>query len=276
MMKQRNLVYTLFIVILVGCFTSCKSTKQLSGGVDNNKEEMSYMEKVIASTPNIESLSSKMKLSIRTGGKDISVNGTLKMKANEVIQLSVAPFLGIEVAKIEITKDSILFLDRMNKQYVYLPISALSSLVDTDMDFYTLQSLFFNQLFLPGNRCVTSNDVAAFTVQKEETQSLIQIKKAKMFDYRFVTTVDASQLVESSIMRNGQGLNWKYTNFQTLAGRNFPTVMNLSVAVGKQKIDAEISLSRLTGDSNWSIRTDIPRKYTQIDMNELLKRLLSL
>lgn len=47
------------------------------------------------------------------------------MKRDEVIQLSIAPFLGIEVARAEISPDGVLVMDRMNKRYVQVPFDEL-------------------------------------------------------------------------------------------------------------------------------------------------------
>ena len=125
-----------------------------SGGI-KELSDTKYLEEVIKNAPSFDSFSSKMRLTINLDGKETSVNGSLKMKKNDLIQLSIAPILGIEVARIEISKDSVLVIDRINKRYVYVPISTLSFLANGDMNFYTLQALFFNELFLPGKQEVT-------------------------------------------------------------------------------------------------------------------------
>lgn len=81
-----------------------------SGGI-KELSDTKYLEEVIKNAPSFDSFSSKMRLTINLDGKETSVNGSLKMKKNDLIQLSIAPILGIEVARIEISKDSVLVID---------------------------------------------------------------------------------------------------------------------------------------------------------------------
>lgn len=69
------------------------------------------------------------------------------MKKGEVIQLSVAPLLGIEVARLEISPDRILAVDRLHKQYVEVSFDELNRMADLNLSFNVLQSLFLNEIF---------------------------------------------------------------------------------------------------------------------------------
>ena len=64
-----------------------------------------------------------------------------RLKRGESIQLLVAPLLGIEVARLEITW-WIVGVDRLNKRYVNVSFEELSRLANTDLSFNILQSLF--------------------------------------------------------------------------------------------------------------------------------------
>ena len=49
----------------------------------------------------------------------MSVGGTMKMKTHERVQVSLLmPILRTEVARIEITPDEVLLVDRMNRRFV--------------------------------------------------------------------------------------------------------------------------------------------------------------
>ena len=53
----------------------------------------------------------------------MSVNANMRVRRGEIIRFSVAPILGIEVARIDITPDKIMAVDRMNKRYVEFMLS---------------------------------------------------------------------------------------------------------------------------------------------------------
>ena len=118
-MTQR--IYQIFgIALLVMALASCSSTKMLkkSHFIDG-MSEVEYVEKLINHAGEWDAFTAKVNLSVDLDGKGpTKVGGTLRIKKGEVIQLSVAPLLGIEVARVEITPSGVLVLDRVNKQYV--------------------------------------------------------------------------------------------------------------------------------------------------------------
>jgi len=69
------------------------------------------------------------------------------MKKGEVIQLSVVPLLGIEVARLEISPERILAVDRLHKQYVEVSFEDLNRMANLNLSFNVLQSLFMNESF---------------------------------------------------------------------------------------------------------------------------------
>lgn len=270
--KYGNIAILCILVIFI---SSCKSSK--TGSVSKGMkqlEEMKYLEEVIGNSPSFDSFSSKMKLTVDLNGKETSVNGSLKMKRNELIQLSIAPVLGIEVARIEISPDSLLVLDRINKRYLYAPLSVLSFLANGDIDFYTIQSLFHNEIFLPGKKSVTPSDLSAFTLQQEEDRTVISLRKPKRFDYRFTTDRQA-ELTETRISAytGKYQLNWNYGDFRQLDRKNFPARMEIAAGETGKLMHARLDLSRMqSGKINLS-RTSVSRKYKQIGTDELLKLL---
>lgn len=263
------------LCILVVFLSSCKTSKTSSYSKGTRQlEEMKYLEEVIYNSPSFDSFSSKMRLTVDLDGKETSVNGSLKMKRNELIQLSIAPVLGIEVARIEISADSLLVLDRINKRYLYAPLSVLSFLANGDIDFYTIQSLFYNELFLPGKKTVTPSDLSAFTFRQEEDKVIISLKKNKRFDYRFFTAPDAT-LTETNISAYAHKyeLNWKYGNFKPLDAKSFPARMEIAAGEIGKLMNVRLDLSKMqTGKANLS-RTSVSGKYRRIGIDELLKLL---
>lgn len=76
----------------------------------------------------------------------------MKMVKDSAFQLSVQPFLGIEIFRIELSRDTIKVVDRMNKRYMIENYSNLQGQTPIEFNFYNLQALFTNHLFIPGSR----------------------------------------------------------------------------------------------------------------------------
>lgn len=260
--------------------SSCKSGKMISKPAETAMvEELNYLGNVAKNSPEITSFSSKMKLTLSSNGKDISVNGTLRIKKNEVIQLSIVPFLGIEAGRVEFTPTKVLIIDRINKQYVEESIPELIAMAKTDMDFYTLQALFTNALFLPGNKELDTKLLSEFTVRSSADNKTMEIKKqSKDFLYSFSATPNTGQLVESNIstISAPYQLNWKYTDFQPFGAKSFPARMDISFEGGKKPFAASIDLSKLSDNGEWDYPTTVSSKYKKMDFNELVKVLLGL
>ena len=204
-MMKRIYIY-LFGAVLLTLVSSCSSTKSMKKSVSiGNLSETEYMTEVLNRAPAWDALTAKMSMAVDLNGKGATkVNGTIRMKRDEVIQLSLtAPLIGFEVVRAEISPDGILVMDRMNKRYVQVSFAELKGLAKADLDFHSLQALFLNEIFLPGKKTLSARDISAFTVHPEnENAVLLEVKNGKKFAYRFRTTANEGLLKESHWRRS--------------------------------------------------------------------------
>lgn len=274
----RTINRLLGVLCLMCVMASCSSSRSLkkSSSIDG-MSEAEYVEHVIANAGGWEALTAKMSLSIDLEGKGATkVNGTLRIKKGEVIQMSIAPLLGIEVARAEISPDGILVIDRMNKRYVQVSFAEVKSLANADLDFHTLQALFLNELFLPGKGDLTSRDVSAFSVENGASGVALDVKKPRRFSYRFLTQAPEGWLRQSSIGLMGTPfiLNWTYEDFRALGKKHFPAEMKISFEGGKKPVKAAFGLSRLSQNSDWETHTEVSGKYQRVELADILKLLI--
>lgn len=275
MMRYIGIIGWMVLVLLA---SSCSSTKTVKKSVSiEGMTETEYVETVISNASDRSALTAKMALTLNLDGKgDTKVNGTLRIKRGEVIQLSIAPFLGIEVARAEFSPNGILVIDRMNKRYVQVSFADLGALLKVDWNFHTLQALFLNELFIPGKLQLTSKDVSAFGLEQLPTGIWLDVKKSKRFRYRFLTEAPGGLLLKSRIELDGTpyGLSWDYADFQPLDEGRFPSVMNLLLNGGKRPVKVAFKLSRLSTNSDWEAHTQVSDKYEKVELEDLMKILL--
>ena len=160
----RRIFHIFGVVLMVVLLASCSASKSLKKSHSiEGMTEMEFVESVIEKTGGWRALTAKMSLSLDLEGKGVTkVSGTLRIKKGEVIQMSIAPLLGIEVARAEISPNGILVIDRMNKRYVEVSFAEVKALAKADLDFHTLQALFLNELFLPSKNDLTARDASSF------------------------------------------------------------------------------------------------------------------
>jgi len=97
------------------------------------------------------------------------------MRKDEVIRLQLlVPIIRSEVGRIEFTKDYVLFLDRIHKQYVKAKYNDVAFLKNNGINFYSLQALFWNQLFIPGQQRVGEHNLTLFKVDFNASQNASQ------------------------------------------------------------------------------------------------------
>lgn len=275
---MRRNIECLWWAFLLVLMASCSSTKTIKKSHSiEGVTETEYLETVIDNAGGWDALTAKMTLAIDLEGKGATkVNGTLRIKKGEVVQMSIAPFLGIEVARAEISPDGVLVIDRVNKRYVQVSFAEVKALANADLDFHTLQALFLNELFLPGKGNLTSRDASAFRVEPVADGVELEVKRSKRFSYRFLTDAPDALLKESNIGLKGTSylLKWAYGDFRSLEQRKFPADMKVSFEGGKKPVKVSFALSRLSTNADWESRTEVSPKYERVELADILKLLI--
>lgn len=269
---MRHIKYTiLFVLILTSCSTSRNSLRNtMIGGLSGTE----YMEKVIEWTPARENLTARAAIELNTGSSTpFSVNSNMRIRRGEIIRISVAPFLGIEVARIDITPQKILAVDRMNKRYVELGFSEISSLLNTELDFNILQSLILNEIFLPGKEKLSLSDAEKFSLTPSDNRAQLQVKGTKRIGYSFFTSATDGRLEETVISLNSlpYSLHCQYDDFIMLGNDVFPQNIEMFSEGTDKRYSLKMKLSRIGEDSDWDAGTELSSKYRKMSFQELLK-----
>lgn len=159
-MKKILLIALVALLVLTGCRSSRKAEKDVDttavesvlGGGDNKgsqvaKDEQKPVSGLKASATGIESLSSKMDLTLGMGKKSVKVGGTYRLKRNDVIQINLTYTLliTINVGTLELTRDSVLVLDRLHNQYCRAAYKDIPMLQQAGVDFDLLQRVFWGE-----------------------------------------------------------------------------------------------------------------------------------
>ena len=139
-----------------------------------------------------------------------------------------------------------------------------------------MQSLFLNELFLPGKGELNIRDLSDFRLEQLPSGVWLQAKKTKPLQYRFQTHAPEGTLVKSCIdvPSTPYGLEWGYSEFKHYEGKEFPMQMNLLIEGAKHPVKADFKFSRLNLNSDWESRSEISGKYEKVRLDDLIKILL--
>lgn len=153
-MKRNSIIIRLAVCVAVMLsLASCRSSKKALGSEETNVTKPT---ETIVTTPadkptkSMEAgtnFTSKVRISITQDDKTLSTTGTLRMRYDDVIQITlVDPFVGItEVGRMELSPDGVLIIDRINKRYVNSKYDELDVLKNNSIDFQTVQEYFWRE-----------------------------------------------------------------------------------------------------------------------------------
>ncbi len=274
------------LLLCAAAFASCRSTKNIGSATTSSSAvtaPSSTESTAAAVVKNVAKnqvtktfLTAKVKVEIEGLGKSLSANGTLRMKRNDVVQLSVT-FLGMEVGRLEFTPQDVLIVDRLNKQYVRAAYSEVSFLKKANLDFYALQSVFWNELFVPGERNA-ANSASRFTLSYQNGTPVLSLTNTPQLSYSFLTQPNPAlltALVVKGTKDTDKGeFRFDYSDFSAFDGRQFPNAMSMKVTGTGKDVGLKLNLSRLASDSDWETRTTVSSKYTRRSVDQVLGKLL--
>ena len=129
----------------------------------------------------VEALSSKMSLRLESGSKGVTCGGTCRLKRGEVVQLNLVYTLlvmPIHVGTLELTPDSILVVDRVNRRYCRAAYAEVPQLQRAGIDFATLERAFWGE-GTPANQSAVSFAYEAWTALSQgrfPTQSTLSVQ----------------------------------------------------------------------------------------------------
>lgn len=265
----------LLLVTLLG-FYGCKSAK-VPGGKEkvNTKELKEFVASMQEQEPAFRTFSARLSVDLQTGGKTMGSRVELKLVKDSALQLSVQPFLGIEVFRMELTPDSVKVMDRMNKRYVAEGYTALKEEWPIDFNFYNLQALFVHQLFLPGEQEVEGVHYDQFRLDREG--AITRLHARDRMDLRYCFEANSSEQLLSTLITEGNGrysLLWKYLSLeaQPSVAWLFPLQMQVSFRdEGIRKGGMDIRFSRLQWNKPLNMDFSVPAKYKRITFADIIK-----
>lgn len=276
-----TLLFSFFILCVVA-LSSCSSTKNISSAPKTSAAkplttEDLYKNKVVAQASTSQFLTSKMKINLAMGDKDISLGGSLRMKRGEVIQLSMTfPIVG-EVCRMEFAPSEVLIIDRINTRYVKVPYEKVDFLKSANLDFNVLESIFWNELFYPGVADVKTR-LSEFTIGTAGARTLLSLATAPQLDYAFLTNTASAQIERTTVSPkntdNKDNLVCAYSNFVKFGTGSFPASIKITFAGSSQTYGLDISLSSIGAQTDWSTHTEVSSKYKLMDVEKLLKSLV--
>ncbi len=269
---NRRILNVLCVLMVAVCLASCGTKKAAT----SEKKLSAYnVERVVENTAWKGGFSSKIKVNIQFASGTYALSGTLRIKKDEALQLSLqVPLLGMEAVRIEATPQKIVVIDRLHKKYVEESVAELSELSGAGLNYYALQALFTGMVFRPGVKTLTSEDAERMVLTKNALEGILCLMNSeKGLEYAF-NIQSLSNCASQTTIRKAEApykCTWQYIGSQKFAGSDFPLTVKASFEGISKPVAFEIELSRFSSSSDWTAGAPLSTRYERIQLKDVMK-----
>ena len=215
---------------------------------------------------------------------DVTAADALVQLAKGKRALAIGPGLGVSeetyaaiLSLLESDMPKVVDADALNMLAAFRDIPFFEG---ANIDFHTLQSLFWGELFLLAESGTMPAEKQFAKSADGDKVTLVNADSRLAVLTFIVNAIDGLvRQVAVSSHRTGVPpyMTWDYVEFSLLGEKKFPTRHDISIAAGSRPFKATLSLSNLRNDSGWETRTDISgRSYKEITADKLMSYLMNL
>ncbi len=244
----RSLLLMAIILVVTSCSTKREmySLKMMSANniikeVNDNRFEF-------------ENLEATMGISMK-GDNNLGLKGQLRMQNDSVIWISLSLKIGIEVARIMITEDTIKFVNRNTRTYIDESLEMINNALPVEA------SLRFFQDLLVGNISNIKRD-DRYKVTIEDGRYRLENNDTGIFSNDIWVNPDSFKISRYNIKENygGNNIELQYGEFQDVGGMLMPSKIYFELSFG-EKVSLEINYSDIKTGEQLRFPFNISKKY---------------
>lgn len=263
---KKLLLLNLLALFLI----SCGSQKYLPVGAPPIIKEKSFFQEIERAENKMKSLSFKANASFEKDGSNQSFRLQIRLIKDSVVWLDISdPFLGIKLARAVVYKDSIAFINKLQRQYFTGKPSDLSQRIDLDLNFNLLQNMLSANIIFPVNK----KDFELYFGKDEYILADYEYQK----DSLILESSDESRLIKfypkskkpSEQVFTDKGLQQNYnlyfSNFKKIDSLNFPEKILISYSDGGKKSSLQLKdIKNIQVNVENNLPFNIPSNYERM------------
>jgi hypothetical protein len=258
---RESILNKVILLIAVILLSSCKTKKAVVAPVTQSavtSEEPVFSREDILRNINAKqtvfstiSLKAKAKLLIDDKDNDVTLN--IRMQKDKVIWVSAS--IGIEVARVLITPDSLRMFSRFRDVYVSEPFSYIHGYANKHLNFPALQNL------LIGNYMSEFAGADAKVDWKDNKASLAGFVDEITYLIKFNSAFKAFQTNLRDEKANRE-LIVSYSNFVDVEEQILPQTVKISSEAGDKRVEVILNYSDISLNRSLEFPFSVPKKYT--------------
>ncbi|HHU59126.1 MAG TPA: DUF4292 domain-containing protein [Bacteroidales bacterium] len=264
---NRWLKFVLFALLNGFLFNACKSLDTFfPGAVKEEMNERELLKAIDSHSFDYENLFFRRAfIEFEQNGKTQAVRANIFMRRDSAIIVSVIPVMGIEMYRIQLTKDEWIVLDRLNRTIMRSDYASLSKRFLFEFNFLQFQQILSNSVFVYPEG---SGSLKRFEMQQDSVSYLLSSgpnSDGSLQDLRIMP--EAYRLLSSQVRFPDRDIvmDLMYSEFRLVDnGLLFPTQILLKGQRLQEIMGLSIQLSSVEVDGAQSLTFSIPGGYAEI------------
>lgn len=260
---MAKIIYIGWLVLASFFIQGCKTVKGLK---TENISVSPEWTKFVSKQPAIQSMEMKRAQLVATyGGNTQKSSANIFIIKDSAIHISVQPFPGMEMFKVEFSKDTITVFNKMNSQRYEAAYRELSELIGVPVNLQTWQSLLSHypiSLIQPAAPIskIHNKDITDFKIKNDNWEQLISVDKTDNYLGFKIKNIHEKK-----------SLQMDYTDFRKSEEIFFPFKFLLDVQNKNLMLKFEVNLSRMTYNKKPELRFEDKNKYMLVPISTLIK-----
>lgn len=210
---------------------------------------------------------------ISIGGNSLSSSMHMRMLRGQAIYVSMRPVMGIEVAKMVISGDSILLVDKVHKRYILEKASLLTNGVPVTVE--TLQDMFLGRAFELGKGSFNQSLKDDFDVERSSDGNVTLKPKHQFngFEYNFLYNPQGNILSLDITPTNAGASTYSvtYANVKPTVAGKVATEVNVSTKINGRAFVLALEYKDLKWNEDFKIDTQVPKNYRRLEAKDIMQ-----
>ena len=268
------LAFRLFIILSVALVvSSCKTTRKMAKEPIKEYGADYLFEQLKKNELKFDWVDAKLDIDLVIDNKRNSFKGQIRMRKDSAIWVSFSPALGIEMARLLITTDSIKFINRINKTYFVGDYRFVNNFLGTNVDYDVLQSILLgNDLtYYDDGKFRASYDSKEYHLVTAGRSKLKKYVKTQDDEERIYIqniflnpeTFKISSMKIKEMTKESKKLDATYSDFQFIENQLFPHFIHYDITADKQVL-VDLFYTRFKLNEAQEFPFKITSKYSRI------------
>ena len=252
-------------------FASCRSTKTTKTLYTRAPKAEALIESVESAHFKFNWMSAKISGKFSDSNQSFSFKGSMKIRKDSLIWISISPGLGLELGRVLLDLDTVHFMNRFEKTYYKSSYAELSEKTESPLSFMRIQSL------LVGNAMEDFKSKKHYSWLENQTFRLssatekqikkwVRSKRKPSHEIYLASISPKTSKVSSQKYKNlklNRELNVKYEDFEMHDDLFIAESLNLSI-ITKKEINLNLSYSKINLNKAFKFPFSVPESYEVI------------